>query len=93
MSEIKKGPKDVGLPPGTLIHVGEKKIEKTNISIVDYDETQIQEVDVKTAEECFSYKDKPSVTWIKITGLHEIDVIEKIGRHFNLHPLVLEKTN
>jgi magnesium transporter len=90
MVKHKKGPKDVGLPPGTLIHVGEKKSESTKISIIDYDEAQIQEVDAKSAEECFPYKDKPTVTWIKIDGLHEIDVIEKIGRHFELHPLVLE---
>jgi magnesium transporter len=90
VSEIIKGPKDVGLSPGTLVHVGEKKIKETKISIVDYNEAQIQEMDVKTAEECFPYKDKPTVTWIKIDGLHEIEVIEKIGRHFGLHPLVLE---
>ncbi|GBE18274.1 magnesium transport protein CorA [archaeon BMS3Abin16] len=90
MVKHKKGPKDVGLPPGTLIHVGEKKTETTEISIIDYDEVHIQERRVESAEECFPYKDKPTVTWIKIDGLPEIDVIEKIGRHFDLHPLVLE---
>jgi magnesium transporter len=80
----------VGLPPGTLVHVGEKKTETTKIAIIDYDEAYIQEIEVKTAAECFPYKDKPTVTWIKIDGLHELDVIEKIGRHFDLHPLVLE---
>ncbi len=90
MVKHKKGPKDAGLPPGTLIHVGEKKTETTKISIIDYDEVHIQERMVESAEECFPYKDRPTVTWIKIDGLHEIDVIEKIGRHFELHPLVLE---
>jgi len=30
------------------------------------------------------------VTWINIDGLHEVDVIEKIGKNFGLHPLVME---
>ncbi len=90
MEKTKKGPRDVGLPPGTLVHVGEKKTEKTKISIIDYDESQVQEAEAKSAEECFPFKDKNTTTWINIFGLHEIDVIEKIGRHFELHPLVLE---
>ena len=30
------------------------------------------------------------MTWINIDGLHEINTVEKVGQHFNLHPLVLE---
>jgi magnesium transporter len=30
------------------------------------------------------------VTWINIDGVHDVEVIEKIGRHFDIHPLVLE---
>jgi magnesium transporter len=30
------------------------------------------------------------VTWINIDGLHQLDIIEKVGQHFNIHPLVLE---
>ena len=35
-------------------------------------------------------KRKPTVTWINIDGIHQIEIIEKIGKHFNLHPLILE---
>ncbi|MFB0509709.1 MAG: magnesium/cobalt transporter CorA, partial [bacterium] len=41
-------------------------------------------------EECFPFKDKPTVTWINIDGIHKVEVIEKIGNCFNLHPLILE---
>jgi len=87
---IKKRSKKAGLPPGTLVHIGEKKTEKVKITIIDYDETQFQEKEVKTIEECLSFKDKPTVTWINIDGIHQIDIIEKIGKHFNIHPLILE---
>ncbi|PKP57525.1 magnesium and cobalt transport protein CorA [Candidatus Atribacteria bacterium HGW-Atribacteria-1] len=87
---VKKKLKKVGLPPGTLVHIGNKRIEKVKITIIDYDEKHFQEKEVKSAEECFPYKDKSTITWINIDGVHEIKVIEEIGKHFNLHPLILE---
>ncbi len=88
--KLKKLSNKIGLPPGSLVHVGEQKIEKTRIAIIDYDETHLHEKEAKTIEECFPFKDSPSVTWINIDGLHEVDIIEKIGNHFNIHPLILE---
>lgn len=80
----------MGLPPGALVHIGEKRLEETRISIIDYDQAQFQEKEVEKIEECFPLKDKPTVTWINIEGIHELQVIEEVGKHFNIHPLVLE---
>jgi len=87
---IKRTSKKAGLPPGTLVHIGERKTERVQITLIDYDETQFKQEEVATVEECFPFKDKPTVTWINIDGLHDVQVIEKIGQHFNLHPLLLE---
>ncbi len=87
---IKKRSKKSGLPPGALVHIGDKKMEKTRITLIDYDESQFQEKEVKMVEECFPFKDKPTVTWINIDGIHQIEIIEKIGQHFGVHPLILE---
>ena len=87
---IKKRAKKVGLPPGSLVHIGETKTHKVTISILNYDETQLHEKEVTTIEECFSFKDKPNVTWIDIDGVHEVEILEKLGTCFGLHPLVLE---
>ena len=87
---IKKRSKTIGQPPGTLVHIGEKKTEKTRITIIDYDEPHFEEKEVREVEECFPFRDKPTVTWINIDGLHQVEIIEKIGTHFNLHPLILE---
>ncbi len=87
---IKRISKKAGLSPGTLVHIGKKKIEKARIRIIDYDESQLNEKEAKKIEECFPFKEKPTVTWINIDGLHEVDIIEKIGKHFDVHPLVLE---
>ena len=85
-----KRQKPKGLPPGTLIHTGEKKADKVRITIFDYDADQCIETEVRTAEETFPFKDRPTNTWINIDGLHQVDLIEKIGRHYDLHPLLLE---
>jgi len=87
---IRKRSKKFGLPPGTPVFVGEKKVEKIKITIVDYDEDHLEEKEAKTIEECFPFKEKPTVTWINIDGLHEIEIIDKLGKYFDLHPLIIE---
>jgi magnesium transporter len=56
----KKVRKKGGTPPGTLVHIGERKAEKARITTIDYDETQFQEKEVETTEECFPFKDTPT---------------------------------
>ncbi len=87
---FKKMSHKAGLPPGTLVHVGERKAEEVKITIMDYDQTAFQEKEVQTVEECFPFKETPTVTWINIDGLHEVTITEKIGKHFGLHPLIQE---
>jgi len=87
---VKRRSQKAGLPPGTIVHIGEKKVEKVRIRILDYDEARLEEKEAETIEESFPFKDKPTVTWINIDGLHQLDIIEKLGAHFGLHPLLLE---
>jgi len=87
---VKKKSKKAGLPPGSIVHIGNKRAEKTKISIVDYNEEQFQEKEVKTVKECCSYKEKPTITWINIDGVHEEKIIEELGKIYNFHPLILE---
>jgi len=87
---LKKGTKKVGLPPGTLVHIGEKKTEKIRIRLMDYDEHNLEEREIDRIEDCFAFKESPSITWINIDGLHDTGIIERIGERFDLHPLVLE---
>jgi len=86
----RKRSKKVGLPPGALVHVGEKREEKVRITIIDYDKAQFQEKEAETVEECFPFKDKPTVTWINVDGIHQPEIVKKLGDCFGMHPLVLE---
>ena len=90
MRFLKRRSDKIGLPPGTLIHVGEQKVENTIIEIIDFDTEHLQKMQVNKIEEIFKYKDTSSTSWINIIGLHETDIMQKIGQHFEIHPLVIE---
>jgi len=75
---FKKRSQKESLPPGTLVYVGEKKVEKVIITVLDYDSERYEEKEFESIEECFPYKDSPSVTWINIDGIHQVEMMEKI---------------
>jgi magnesium transporter len=89
-SYIKKRQKTLWQPPGTLVHIGEKKTEKTRITIIDYNEEHYGEKKDVGVEDCRSYVKTQTVTWINIDGIHNPDIIERIGEQFGIHPLILE---
>lgn len=87
---IKPKPKKIGLAPGTLVYTGEKKEQPVKISVIDFNADEIVDKEVKSAEDVFQLKETDTISWINLDGLHNIDLIEKIGKHFNIHSLVLE---
>ncbi|TFG57761.1 MAG: magnesium/cobalt transporter CorA [Candidatus Aminicenantes bacterium] len=89
-SEEARRSEKAGLSPGTLMHVGEKKTEKTRITVIDYDAARFIEKEVAAVEDCFPFKDTATVTWINVDGVHDASIIEKLGARFDIHPLVLE---
>lgn len=82
--------KKAGLPPGTLIHIGKKTEDQQRVTVFDYDPEKLTEFECNSIEEVFPYRDKKSVSWINIDGLHETQNIALLGKHFGIHPLVLE---
>ena len=79
-----------GLPPGTLVYVGDTQQHKTFISIMDYDNSFIEEHLAQSAKDCYPFKDSHSISWINIDGLKDIDTISQVGQHFGLDMLLLE---
>jgi magnesium transporter len=87
---IPRRSKKAGLPPGTIVHVGEKRRERVKLSVINYDEVNFQEKEVNNVEEALSLRNKSSVTWLNIDGVHQPEIIEQVGKNFGMHPLVLE---
>jgi len=86
----KKRSKKAGLPPGTLVHIGEKLTEKTRITVVEYDGKDFLEKELGTLDACYLFPKEPVVTWVNVIGIHQVEVLEKLGNRFGVHPLALE---
>ncbi|MCA1988808.1 MAG: magnesium/cobalt transporter CorA [Desulfarculus sp.] len=78
------------LPPGTLVHVGRLRAETTRVAILDYDAEHLREVNDPDQAQIVEFAGHPSVTWVRVEGLHDIDLVACLGQAFGLHPLVQE---
>jgi magnesium transporter len=78
------------MPPGTIVHIGEKKIDKALIEVIDFDSENLQKYDVEKIEDIYKFKDTSSNSWINIVGLHDTELLQKIGLNFDFHPLIIE---
>jgi len=79
-----------GLPPGALVHVGERKVDETRIKMLAYDAQHVEETGLRLLDQCVPPIDRSGVTWINVDGLHEAEALGRLGQRFGLHPLVIE---
>ncbi|MFH1217994.1 MAG: magnesium/cobalt transporter CorA [Pseudomonadota bacterium] len=80
-----------GLPPGTVVHVGEKKEERTKIDFIRFTATEMFEKSYAAVAEIEEMTgDAQAVTWVHVNGIQQSGLIEEIGRKFNFHALVME---
>lgn len=63
---------------------------KTQIRLVDYNETFLVNKKDITPQQCGEFLDTESVSWVDVQGLGSPEVIEELGRVFELNSLVLE---
>lgn len=86
----KKRSQKAGLPPGTPVHIGEKKTETPIITMLRFNESTYQEKVAATVAECLESIDENHRTWISVKGLHEIETVQQLATGLGLHPLVLK---
>jgi len=79
-----------GLPPGSLIHVGDVLHATTRITVTDYNKEHVEELQIDSVDDIQKYKDSNTITWVNIEGLTNVDIIERIGTIFGIHQLVQE---
>lgn len=90
MATGKKRSAKIGLPPGALVHLGDRKLEHARLALIDYGPDGLEETQFETLAECHAGTPTQPMQWLNVYGLHEPEVLAEIGRRFNLHPLVLE---
>jgi magnesium transporter len=87
---IRQGKPKAGLPPGSVVYVGDKAKAPTRITLFDYEPDSYVETVIAEIEECEALRGRKSNTWINVDGLRDTDLIIKLDSLFGVHPLVLE---
>lgn len=82
--------KEVGAAPGTLKHIGEKKLDNIIIEIHDYDTNRLEIKKVESISDCKPYVNTTNPTWVQVKGLHDIEYLKELWDEFNFHPLIQE---
>lgn len=76
--------------PGSLTFIGRKKMEATRFRMTVYDDSHLAEYEEADLMKLLAHVDESRINWINIDGLHDAGVISKIGKRFNISPLVLD---
>jgi len=86
----KKVSQKTGLPPGSMIFIGDKHEEAPELTIIDYDSSKFETNANATVQDAMARKDAAPVSWINIDQLHDVELMEKLGNHYEIHPLLME---
>ncbi|HPG08660.1 MAG TPA: magnesium/cobalt transporter CorA [Saprospiraceae bacterium] len=80
-----------GLPPGTIVYTGDQKVEKTMINVYLYSQERIEVVkEVQLDDLDGLLKREDCISWVDIRGLHDIELLQRIGKEAEIHPLIME---
>ncbi|MDT0690485.1 magnesium/cobalt transporter CorA [Salegentibacter sp. F188] len=85
-----KSTKALHQAPGTMTYVGHKESKETLLEVIDYNKDHYQRFTSKSLEDAFKFEEENNITWINIDGLNNTSEIEKLGKYYDLHPLILE---
>ncbi|MEQ8924231.1 MAG: magnesium/cobalt transporter CorA [Fulvivirga sp.] len=85
-----KSSKTAGLPPGQLVHLGEKLTDKSLVELISYNDKEFKEASSGKSNEITEVLSAETVNWINIDGLHNVDLIREVGEHFAVNSLILE---
>ena len=86
----KQRAKKVGLPPGSLVYLGEVKTAAVDLSIIEYDDSGLSEVKFADTAAWAAYTPKHANHWLNLHGLHDTALLHEMGTRYGLHPLVQE---
>ncbi len=86
---MRKRSAKAGLPPGTVVHIGEPKTAGVTLTIFDFAADRCDERVVTQIADLPPLREG-AVAWLNIGGVHRVDLLDALGKRFQLHPLLLE---
>lgn len=87
---LKQRSRKVGLPPGSPVHIGEKRQARPEITVFDYNGEQVAERRLSEEELAAVCPLVSQVTWVNVEGVGEVPLLQRIADCFAIHPLVVE---
>ena len=84
-----KPKEEIGISPDELIFRGEKKSEDVLIRLMNFDADQLIDETLDSISESIEFKDKTSVTWLNIDGLHNPDIMKSIATELDFDQIIL----
>lgn len=79
-----------GMAPGSIVHIGERKTDAVSIDMFRYNSDNVEYVPEIKPEKLALELKKDGDLWVNVIGLHDTEVISKIGENLKLHHLILE---
>ena len=79
-----------GSIPGTVEYIGQPRVGEVKIDVLEFDELMWKESNSIPIAELKDYLDHPGVKWIQVTGVHNPEALNEIGKILNLISLDLE---
>jgi magnesium transporter len=86
----KKRSVKTGLPPGSLVHIGDASDKSVQISVIGYGAGEIDERQSVQLEQYLENPCDSEVVWVNVEGIYDVELIRALGEKHNFHPLVLE---
>jgi len=80
----------ISQPPGTLNYNGEYKDVEISVEVFAYDHETIEKKKIDDINEVKNFIGDDKKYWINIVGLHDIDLIRRVGKIFGIHHVDLE---
>jgi magnesium transporter len=91
MRKIFRTPRSLGHPPGSLIPIEKEELTPLKLTVFEYGPDHfLGERQCEAVTGCFPFNTETPVTWLHITGSHQVKILEEIGSELIIHPLVLE---
>ena len=79
-----------GAAPGSLVYTGEDRNDPVSMTLIDFRDDHYEEQEGVGPEWKEKLLNDGTVSWLDVSGVHDVKIIEEIGQHLDFHPLIME---
>jgi magnesium transporter len=70
--------------------VGEVRDESVSIAVFEYDRDHVREFVATDLSQLSESRASHRVTWVNVSGIHKVEIVEQVCKVFGVHPLAVE---